>query len=82
MRVILSTEAVCAAVKDADRAKKVRTASIMVRKSRVDMDTCCSGGSDVLGPVESVEAGGTRGVEDAGVVGNGAVTAGAMDGAI
>ena len=70
MCVILSAKVVCAAAKDVDVAEKVRTASIVVRKSRVDMDTCCSGGSDVLGPAESVRAGGA---EDAGAVGNGAV---------
>ena len=63
-------------------AEKVPTASIMVRKSRVDMDTCCSGDSDVLGPTEFIGARGIGGAEDAGAVGNGAVTAGAMDGAI
>ena len=63
-------------------AEKVRTASIMIRKSRVDMDTCCRGGSNVLGPVESVGAGGSRGAEDVGTVCNGVVTGGAMDGAI
>ena len=36
MRVMLSAKAVWAAVKDVDVAKKVRTASIMVRKSRVE----------------------------------------------
>ena len=46
------------------------------------MDTCCSGDSDVLGPTEFIGARGTGGAEDAGAVGNGAVTAGAMDGAI
>ena len=62
--------------------EKVRTASIMVRKSQVDTDTCYSGNSDVLGPAESIGARGTGGVEDASVVGNGAMTVGAMDGAI
>ena len=62
--------------------EKVRTASIMVRKSRVDTYTCCSGSSDVLGPAESMGARGTGGVEDAGAVGNGVMTVGAMDGAI
>ena len=61
VRVILSTKAVRAIAKDADVAEKVRTASIMVRKSRVDMDTCCSGGSDILDPAESVGAKGTGG---------------------
>ena len=46
------------------------------------MDTCYSGGFDVLGPTEFVGAGGTGGTKDAGAVGNGAVTAGAMDDAI
>ena len=82
MRIILSAKVVWEAAKDADVAKKVRTTSIMVRKSRVDMDTCCSGYSDVLGPVESAGAGGTGGVKDAGVVGNGVVTVEAIDGAI
>ena len=82
MRVILSAKAVWAATKDADVVEKVRTASIMVRKSRVDMDTCCSSSSNVLGPTEFVGAGGIGGAEDAGTVGNGAMIAGAMDGAI
>ena len=46
------------------------------------MDTCYNDGSDVLRPIEFVGARGTRGVEDAGAVGNGAVTSGAMNGAI
>ena len=54
----------------------------MVTKSLVDMDTCCNGGSNVLGPAKSVGAGGTGGAKDAGVVGNGVVTVGAIDGAI
>ena len=41
-----------------------------------------SGGSDVLGPAESVGAGGIGSPEDAGAVGNGAMTARAMDSAI
>ena len=82
IRVILSAKAVWAAVKDADVAEKVRTASIIVRKSRVDMEICCGGGADVLGPTDAVGAGGTGGVEDADDVGNGAVIAGATDGAI
>ena len=43
------------------------------------MDTCCSGGSNVLGPAEFVGAEDTEGTEDVGAVGNGAVTDGAMD---
>ena len=82
MRVILTTKAVWAATKDADVAEKVRTASIIARKSRVDMEICCSGGADVLGPTDDVRAGGTGGVEDACDVGNGAVTVGVVDGEI
>ena len=82
MRVILSTKALWAARKDADVAEKVWTASIIVRKSRVDMVICYSGGADVLGPSDAVEAGGIEGAEDADNVGNGVVTAGAADGAI
>ena len=54
--VILSAKATWAAAKDADVAKKVRTASIMVRKSRADNEICCSGVDVVLGPGESVGA--------------------------
>ena len=78
MRVILSTKAVWAAAKDVDVAEKVRTASIIARKCREDMEICCKGGADVLGPAESERDGGTRGVEDASDVGNGAVTNGAV----
>ena len=46
------------------------------------MDICCSGGSDVLGPTGDERAWGTGSVEDACDVGNGAVTAGAVDDAI
>ena len=46
------------AVNDADVAEKERTASIMARKSRVDMEICCGGAADVLGPSDAVGAGG------------------------
>ena len=82
MRVILSTKAVWVAAKDADVDEKVWTASIILRKSRVDMEICCGGGVDVLGPTDVVGAGGTGGVEDVDDVGNGAVTVGAADSAI
>ena len=82
MRVILSTKVVWAAIKDADMAEKVRTASIIVRKSRVKMEICCGGGANVLGPTDAIGAGGTGGVEDADDVGNGVTTVGAADGAI
>ena len=48
----------------------------------MDMEICCSGGADVLGPFDAVGAGVTRGAGDADDVGNGAVTAGAAGGAI
>ena len=82
MRVILLAKAIWVAAKDVDVVEKVRTTSIIVRKSRVDMEICCGGGVDVLGLIDAVGAEGTRGVEDAGDVGNGAVIAGAADGAI
>ena len=82
MRVILSAKAVWAVVKDADVAEKVRTASIIARKSRVDMEICCGGVADILGSSDAVGAGGTRGAGDADDVRNGAVTAGAAGGAI
>ena len=82
MHVILLAKAVWVAAKDADVAEKVRTASIIVRKSRVDMEICCGGGTDVLGPTNAVGAGGTGGAKDAGDVCNGGVTARATDCAI
>ena len=57
----------------------MRTASIIARKSPRDIEICWSAGADVLGPSESEGAGGTGGIEEAGEVGNGAVTVGAMD---
>ena len=82
MRVILSVKAVWAAAKDADVAEKVRTTSIIVRKSQVDMEICCGSGVDVLGPTDVVGARVPGGVEDDGDVGNGVVTVGAADGSI
>ena len=60
VRAIISAKAIWAAVNDADMAEKERTASIMVRKSRVDMEICCGGASDVLGPYVAVGDGGAR----------------------
>ena len=82
MLVIFSTKAVWVATNDVKVAEKVRTASIIGRKSQVDMEICYGGGADVLGPSNAVEAGGTVGVGDAGDVGNGAVTVGVAGGAI
>ena len=61
VRVILSAKVVWAAAKDADVAEKVQTTSIIERNSRVDMEICCDGGVDVLGPSNAVGARGTEG---------------------
>ena len=82
IRVILLAKAVWPAAKYVDVAGNVRIASIIMRKSRVDMEICCGGRDDVLGPSNAIGAGGTGGTEDAGNVGNGVVTAGAADGEI
>ena len=79
MRVILSASVVWAAAKDAEVTEKEQTASMMARKSRVDIVICCRGGVEVLGPTTSIEAvvlgvEGFRGVEDVGAVGNGVGT--------
>ena len=54
MLVILSAKAVWAVAKDADVDEKVWTASIIARKSRVDIEICCGGGADVLCPTDVV----------------------------
>ena len=82
MRVIILAMAAWAVAKDAEVTEKVRTTSMMDRKSRVDIEICCGGGVVVLSPATSVGVvvlgvEGSRGTEDAGVVGNGAVIAGA-----
>ena len=48
----------------------------------MDMEICYGGGADVLGPIDAIGAGGTGGAEDVDDVGNGAVTAEAVDGEI
>ena len=58
---------------------------MMVRKSRVDIVTCCGGGAEVLGPATSAEAvvlgaEGSGGAEDAGAMGNGVGTEDARTG--
>ena len=63
-------------------AEKVRTASIIARKSQGDMKICYNGGADVLGSADSEGDGGTGGVEEAGNVRSGAVTAGVVDAGI
>ena len=62
--------------------EKAQTASMMARKSRVEMVICFGGDAEVLGPVTSVGAlvlgaEGFGGEEDARAVGNGVVEAGA-----
>ena len=82
MRGILSARAAWAVAKDAEVTKKVRTASMMARKSRVDIKICYGGGAVVLGPATSIGVvvlvvKGSRGIEDAGAIGNGALIVGA-----
>ena len=81
MRVILLARAAWAVANDADMAENVRTASMMTRKSRVDIEIYCRGGVVVLGPTTSagavvLGAEGSGGAEDAGAIGNGVVEAG------
>ena len=56
MGVILSIGSAWVAAKDAEVTEKVRTASMMARKSRVDIEICCGGSVVVLGPATSVGA--------------------------
>ena len=58
MHAILSAKVVWAAVNEDDVVEKERTASIMARKSRVDMEICCGGAAVVLGPSDAIRAGG------------------------
>ena len=66
------------AAKDAEVTEKARTASMMARKSRVEMVICCGGDAKVLSPSTSIGAvglgaGGFCGGEEVGAVGNGIV---------
>ena len=65
---ILSAKAVWAAAKDAEVAEKVRTASIMARKSRGEIEIDCMGGAEVLGPAESEVGDAGSGIVTNGVV--------------
>ena len=56
VRVILSTRAAWAAANDAAVVENVRTTSMMVRKSRVEIMICCEGGAEVLVAAPSVGA--------------------------
>ena len=82
MRVILSTRAAWAVTNDADVAKNVRTASMMTKKSQMDIEIYYGDGDVVLSPATSKRAfvlgvEGFGGTEDAEAMGNGAVVAGA-----
>ena len=68
-----------AAAKDAEVAEKVRTAFMMARKSRGDIELDCMCGPEVLGPAEYEGIGGTEGAEEAG---SGTVTDGAAEAGI
>ena len=56
MRVILFARAAWAVAKDAAVVENVRTAFMMVRKSRVEIVICCGGGAEVLVAAPSVGA--------------------------
>ena len=51
---ILLARVAWAATKYAEVMEKVRTTSIVARKSRVEMVICCGGGAEELGPAKSV----------------------------
>ena len=80
MRIILSAIAVWAAAKDADVEENVRIASMMVRKSGVEIVIYCGGGAEVLGLATSVGVvlgvEGSEEIERSGAGGIGAVVAG------
>ena len=56
VRVILSARAAWAVANDFVVVENVRTASMMVRKSRVEIMICCRGGAEVLTVALSVGA--------------------------
>ena len=78
MRVILSARTAGAVANDADVEENVRTASMIFRKSRVEIVIYYEGGTEVLSPTTSIRVVlgvvGSGGAEDAGAVGNGAGT--------
>ena len=53
VRVILSARAAWVVENDAAIVENVRTASMMVRKSRVEIIICCGGGAEVLAATPS-----------------------------
>ena len=56
VRVILSTRAAWAVTNDAIVVENMRTASMMVKKSLVEIVICCGGGAEVLAAAPSVGA--------------------------
>ena len=54
VRVTLSARATWAVTNDADVEENVRTTSMMVRKSRLEIVICCGGGAQVLAATPSV----------------------------
>ena len=76
VRVILSVRAAWAVANDAAIEENVWTASMMIRKSRVEIVICCRGGAEVLAAEHSVGAvlgaGGFEKIEGSGVGGTGA----------
>ena len=77
VRVILSARAAWAVTNDVDVAENVQTASVMVRKSRVEIVICCGDGAEVLAAAPSVGAVlGTRGLEKTKSSGAGGIGAG------
>ena len=56
VRVILSARAGWAVVNDVAVVENVRTASMIVRKSQVEIVICCEGGAEVLAAALSVGA--------------------------
>ena len=75
VRVILSAKAAWAIATDSDLEENVRTASMKVRKSRVEIVICCGGGAKVLTAASSVRAvlgvGGLENIEGSGAGGTG-----------
>ena len=59
VQVILSARAAWAVANDAAIVENVRTASIIVRNSRVEIVICCGGGAEVL--TSTIYRGGTGG---------------------
>ena len=56
VRVILSTRATWVVANDAVVVENVRTTSMMVRKSRVEIMICCKGGAKMLAATSSIGA--------------------------